>query len=37
MVNDLRQNNGLPAMETNGELMAAAQGQADYLASEYGA
>ena len=36
MVNDLRQNNGLPAMETNGALMAAAQGQADYLASEYG-
>jgi LysM repeat protein len=37
MVNDIRQNNGLPAMETNSALMAAAQGQADYLASEYGA
>ena len=36
MVNDLRQNNGLPPMETNSALMAAAQGQADYLASEYG-
>lgn len=36
MVNDLRQNNGLPAVETNSALMAAAQGQADYLASEYG-
>ena len=36
MVNNLRQNNGLPAMETNGALMTAAQGQADYLASEYG-
>ena len=33
MVNDLRQNNGLPAMETNSSLMAAAQGQADYLVS----
>ena len=36
MVNDLRQNNALPAMETNSALMTAAQGQADYLASEYG-
>jgi len=36
MVNDLRQNNGLPAMETDGTLMAAAQMQSDYLASAYG-
>jgi len=36
MVNDLRQNNGLPPMETDGALMAAAQMQSDYLASEYG-
>jgi LysM repeat protein len=36
MVNDLRQNNSLPAMETDGALMAAAQMQSDYLASEYG-
>ena len=36
MVNDLRQNNGLPPMETDGTLMAAAQTQSDYLASEYG-
>ena len=35
MVNDFRRNNDLPAMETNGALMTAAQGQADYLASEY--
>lgn len=36
MVNDLRMNNGLPAMETDGALMSAAQMQSDYLASEYG-
>jgi len=36
LVNDLRQSNGQSAMETNSSLMAAAQGQADYLASEYG-
>ena len=36
MVNDLRLNKGLPAMETDGALMAAAQGQSDYLASAYG-
>jgi len=32
-VNDLRANNGLSALVTDGSLMAAAQGQADYLAS----
>lgn len=37
MINDLRKNNGLPAMESNGALMAAAQTQSDYLAIEYGA
>ncbi len=36
MVNDLRLNNNLPAMETDGALMAAAQMQSDYLADEYG-
>jgi len=36
MVNDLRRNNGLSAMEANSELMTAAQMQSDYLASEYG-
>ena len=36
MVNELRQNNNLPAMEIDSRLMAAAQAQSDYLGSEYG-
>ncbi len=36
MVNDLRRNNGLPEMEIDGSLMAAAQMQSDYLGSQYG-
>jgi len=36
MVNDLRLNNGLPAMEIDGALMSAAQTQSDYLGSAYG-
>jgi LysM repeat protein len=35
-VNELRQNQGLSPLETDGALMAAAQNQADYLASTYG-
>lgn len=36
MVNDLRLKNGLPEMEIDGALMAAAQVQSDYLGSQYG-
>jgi LysM repeat protein len=36
MVNDLRRNRGLPAMEIDSALMAAAQMQSDYLGSQYG-
>jgi len=36
MVNDLRLNNYLPAMEIDGALMSAAQMQSDYLGSKYG-
>ena len=35
-VNALRQAQGLTALETNGALMAAAQGQSDHLAATYG-
>jgi hypothetical protein len=36
-VNDLRQNEGLPALTVDNALMYAAQTQANYLASTYGA
>ena len=35
-VNELRAGKGLPALEIDGSLMAAAQGQSDYLGSTYG-
>ena len=35
-VNKLRAGKGLPALEIDGSLMAAAQGQSDYLGSTYG-
>jgi uncharacterized protein YkwD len=35
-VNELRAGMGLPALEINGSLMASAQGQSDYLGSNYG-
>ena len=35
-VNELRAGKGLPALEIDGSLMAAAQGQSDYLGSAYG-
>jgi LysM repeat protein len=35
-VNELRQNQGLSALEIDGSLMAAAQSQSDYLGSTYG-
>ena len=36
LINDLRQANGLPTMEIDNALMAAAQMQSDYLGSQYG-